>query len=86
LTAEDRLQREIHALTAELKNAAGRTGRRRVTGAHAERARSAVAKRLRFAISRIGIVSPALGIHLNNSIRTGYNCAYLPKKPIPWSF
>ena len=83
---KDRLEREIYALTAELKHAAGRTGRRRVTGAHAERARSAVAKRLRFAISRIEMVSPALGLHLNNSIRTGYYCAYWPNELISWSF
>ena len=46
--------------------------------ADAERARSAVSKRIRAAMHRIHAHHPALGRHLMFSIRTGRRCAYLP--------
>lgn len=44
----------------------------------AERARSAVSKRIHDAMHRIHAHHPALGRHLKLSIKTGHHCAYLP--------
>lgn len=45
---------------------------------YADRARSAVTKRLRAAIAKITTYHPALGHHLTSCIRTGYVCLYNP--------
>jgi tetratricopeptide (TPR) repeat protein len=74
---------EIEALTVQLKAATGLRGDRRVAS-HVERARSTVSKRIRFAIRQIQKHNPQLGNHLTGSIRTGHNCAYLPKEKIDW--
>ncbi len=77
------IRREIEALTAQLKAATGLRGDRRVAS-HVERARSTVSQRIRFAIRQIRKLNPALADHLGQNIRTGYNCAYLPKEKIEW--
>jgi hypothetical protein len=46
--------------------------------ANPERARLAVTKRVKAAITRIGEHHRALGYHLATSIKTGHQCAYLP--------
>ncbi|HVO27196.1 MAG TPA: hypothetical protein VMW56_26595 [Candidatus Margulisiibacteriota bacterium] len=43
-----------------------------------KRARSAVSKRIRGAVERIGQHHGGLGYHLKNAIRTGRACAYEP--------
>lgn len=55
--------------------------------AHAERARSAVSKRIKDALQRIHGHNPGLGRHLARSIKTGRMCGYLPDlvEPITWS-
>ena len=65
-------------MTQELTRAVGLGGRERRAGAAAERARTAVQKRLRNAIRRIEDGFPELGNHLDQAIRTGTFCGYLP--------
>jgi hypothetical protein len=52
----------------------------------AERARSAVGKRIRDAVRRIEDHHPALGYHLRAGIKTGARCAYVPspEHPLTW--
>jgi hypothetical protein len=52
----------------------------------AERARKAVANRIRYAIDRIGRHDPKLAGHLTATVRTGLFCAYEPPEPIRWRF
>jgi hypothetical protein len=81
-------QDEMHAIAQHLACAVGLGGRDRKTSSHAERARSAVNKRLREAIKRIREVIPPLGHHLTARIKTGYFCSYNPHpdRPITWKF
>jgi hypothetical protein len=74
----DRVSEEIEFLTLELARAVGLGGRTRATGA-AERARTTVQKRLRSAIARIAAELPELGRHLDQTVRTGAFCGYLPE-------
>jgi len=69
---------EIDLLGAELGRAVGLGGRIRRAGGAAERARSAVQRRIKNAIERIGEHAPALGALLGRTIRTGNYCIYLP--------
>ncbi|HEV2717341.1 MAG TPA: hypothetical protein VGU64_18890 [Terriglobales bacterium] len=81
-------QDEIHAIAQHLACAVGLGGRDRKTSSDAERARSAVNKRLREAIKRIREVIPPLGWHLATRIKTGYFCSYNPHpdRPVTWKF
>jgi hypothetical protein len=56
----------------------GLGGRARRAGAAAERARSAVQRRIKNAIVRIGEAAPALAPLLTRTIRTGNYCVYRP--------
>jgi hypothetical protein len=49
-----------------------------------ERARKAVAARIKQAIDRVESVDPRLGRHLRNSIRTGTTCSYEPEGRVEW--
>jgi tetratricopeptide (TPR) repeat protein len=82
----ERVRREIEALAAELRAATGPGGIDRRAASHAERARSTVSKRIRFAIRQVQKSSPALGDHLSKAIRTGYHCIYQPTESISWQF
>ena len=81
-----RLEAEERALTQELAGALGLGGRDRVSGSAAERARVSVTRAIRAALARIREHSPALGAHLDATIRTGTFCAYMPdpRAPIVW--
>jgi hypothetical protein len=74
----DRVREEMEFLTDELARAVGLGGRARRTAGAAERARTAVQKRLRGVIQRIEEELPELGRHLDQTIRTGAFCGYLP--------
>jgi hypothetical protein len=52
----------------------------------AEKARVAVAKRIRTAINRIAGYHPSLAYHLSTAVKTGAHCVYLcdPAKPTSW--
>jgi tetratricopeptide (TPR) repeat protein len=67
-----------HFLARELARAVGLGGRDRRVGSAAERARASVTRAVRHAMSRIRAHHPALGKHLDRTIRTGTYCAYLP--------
>jgi tetratricopeptide (TPR) repeat protein len=75
---------EMDFLAGELASAFGLGGRARRAGDPSERARKAVAERIRAAVARVSEAHPALGRHLRNSIRTGTFCSYRPEAPIDW--
>ncbi len=77
---------ERDALVDELSAAFGLGGRvRRVGSDPDERLRKAVSARVRASIDRIESLSPALGRHLRNAVRTGFWCAYEPESPVSWT-
>jgi hypothetical protein len=83
-----RAREELDVIAQQLSSAIGLNGRDRRNGCPAERARSAVSKRIKEAIRRIGKELPALGHHLTARVRTGYFCAYdpHPEYPVHWTF
>ena len=78
----------INALAEQLASAVGLGGRDRRSGSEAERARSAVTKRIKSSIKRIGDAIPLLGSHLAARIKTGYFCSYRPhpQRSVAWKF
>ncbi len=81
-----KLKAELDFLAGELASAFGLGGRARRESHPAERARTAVTMRIRYAIARIRRVQPDLAHHLEGSIHTGTFCSYLPRETIRWSF
>ena len=81
-------QEEMNAITRQLASAIGLAGRDRKTCSEAERARSAVTKRIKRAIRKIGDAIPSLGHHLSARIKVGYFCSYNPHpdRPVIWKF
>src|SRR6266478_4335081 len=67
-----RARSEMDAVAGQLAAAVGLGGRDRRASSGAERARSAVTKRIKKAINRIARVVPPLGRHLGTRIKTGY--------------
>jgi len=84
----ERAREEMDALAVQLAAAVGLGGRNRRIGSGAERARSAVTKRIKSSIKRIGETIPSLGSHLATRVRTGYFCSYSPhpERPVAWKF
>jgi tetratricopeptide (TPR) repeat protein len=76
------LKAERDVLTADL--AAGTEGST-ATDDTVERARRAVATRIRLALDGIEGADPALGRHLRHSLRMGTFCSYEPAAPTAWS-
>ncbi len=72
----ERLRSEAEVIQAELSRAFAPGGRARRTGAVAERARSAVTRRVREAIAKIAEHDRELGTHLEWAVRTGMTCSY----------
>jgi hypothetical protein len=83
-----RARGEMDAIAQQLAVAVGLGGRDRRSSSEAERARSAVTKRIKEAINRIAEVIPSLGYHLAARIKTGYFCSYNPRpdRPVAWKF
>ncbi len=83
-----RARSEMDAIAEQLAAVFGLGGRDRRSSSEAERARSAVTKRTKEAINRIGEVIPPLGWHLATRIKTGYFCSYNPHpdRPVAWKF
>jgi hypothetical protein len=81
-------QHEVNAIAQHLASAIGVAGRDRKTCSAAERARSAVTKRIKRAIRKIGEAIPSLGHHLSARIKAGYFCSYNPHpdRPVVWKF
>ena len=78
--------RDREFLIAELTRAAGLAGRERTTGGSAERARTSVARSLRYALGRLAGEHPDLAAHLERTLRTGVFCSYRPDPlaPVEW--
>jgi hypothetical protein len=79
-----RARQELEFIEHELAAAFGLGGKARRLADPAERARKAVANRIRDAVSRIQASHPALGRHLRTSIRTGTFCSYEPERTVTW--
>ncbi len=75
-----RAREEIDFLATELGRAVGLGGRSRRAGTAAERARSAVQRRLKNAIQRIAESAPALGAFLARNVKTGNYCSFRPAR------
>jgi hypothetical protein len=71
-------------LIRELSAAVGLGHRDRRLGDDRERARKAVAGRIKDALGRIQAVHPALAAHLAEAISTGNLCTYRPAQPTRW--
>ncbi len=71
-------QAEMHHLETELVAAFGLSGRPRMTGDSAEKARVNVRRAISRSIQRIADVSLVLADHLDRSVRTGRFCCYDP--------
>jgi tetratricopeptide (TPR) repeat protein len=91
--ALDDAAREVQAdaerdfLVRELARAVGLGGRDRRATSASERARSGVTRAVRKGIAQLDEHNPALGEHLNQAIRTGTYCAYVPgpSAPAAWT-
>lgn len=83
-----RAEEERDRLTGELARAVGLGGRDRRAGSAAERARVSVTRAIRAALAKVQEHNPALGHHLDRTIRTGTFCSYAPdpRVPIGWRF
>ena len=79
----ERAREELEWLGAELGRAVGLGGRARRSGAAAERARTAVQRRLRHAIERIAEHAPGLSELLERHVRTGTYCSFSTVPPGP---
>ena len=78
------LREEYDRLIEHLCRETGKGGKaRKVTGTIGK-CRSAVTWRIRSAIKKIGETHPALGKHLEASIKTGVFCEYAPEYEIDW--
>jgi tetratricopeptide (TPR) repeat protein len=82
----DRAAAELEFLERELASAVGLGGRLRRAGSPAERARVSVTRALRAAIARMAKADPALGRHLDSTVRTGTFCSYAPDPRVPASW
>jgi hypothetical protein len=84
----ERARGEMDALAEQLASAIGLGGRNRRIGSEAERARSALTKRIKDSIKRIGAAIPSLGSHLAARVKTGYFCSYhpQPERTVAWKF
>jgi hypothetical protein len=80
VTRAARAREEIDFLATELGRAVGLGGRSRRAGTAAERARSAVQRRLKNAIQRITESAPALGAFLGRHVKTGNYCSFRPSR------
>jgi hypothetical protein len=73
-----RAEEERDALVRQLAGAVGLGGRDRKAASDAERARVNVTRAIKAALGRITEASPALGAHLDATLRTGTFCSYAP--------
>lgn len=79
-------RREMEFIADELAAAVGLGGRDRNAASAAERARVSVTRAIRSAIGRIADHIPALGRHLERTVRTGTYCSYNPDPRVPMSW
>ena len=79
---------EWTSIAGKFAASVGLGGRDRASGAEAERARSAVTKRIKETIRKIAGAIPPLGRHLATGVKTGYYCSYHPDPDlrVEWKF
>lgn len=79
-------ERDREYLLHELSRAVGHHGRLRTAGGTAERARTSVARAIRYALDRLAEVHPVAAGHLRQCVRTGTWCRYVPDpvSPVTW--
>ncbi len=77
-TLDDAAQAERDWLLSQLARAAGLGGRTRSFPDEHERARVAVGKAIRRALTRITEADETIGQHLRETVRTGVRCSYWP--------
>jgi len=81
---EERARDELGEIAEALEAAYGLGGRVRKAGDPAERARTAVAWRIRSALGKLEPEHGQLARHLRNAVRTGTWCVYEPETPVNW--
>ena len=81
---EERARDELGEIADALEAAYGLAGRVRKAGDPAERARTAVAWRIRSALAKLEPEHGRLARHLRNAVRTGTWCVYEPETPVNW--
>jgi hypothetical protein len=74
----ERARDEMDAIASEITRATGAGGRARRGESAVDRARSAVQRRIKDALDRIGESDPDLGGWLRRVVRTGNYCSYRP--------
>lgn len=82
----EKLRQELEFLVDELARGTGLGGRARKASSVAERTRLKVTRAIRRVIRRIADVHPAVGQHLDATIKTGTFCSYEPdpRLPVEW--
>ncbi len=83
LARQELAERDRDYLIAALTSAVGLAGRERVTGSSAERARTSVARSLRYALQRLEESDPVIAGHLERALSTGTYCSYRPDPLVP---
>ena len=78
------LQAEQTFLTDELTAAYGFQRHARKAGDGHDQIRKNVTKRIRDSVGRLRREHPALGHHLDRSLKTGTFCSYTPEHTISW--
>lgn len=78
-----RATEERELVAHELAAAVGLGGRDRKAASDSERARVNVTRSIKAALERIAEHSPALGRHLEATLRTGQFCSYMPDPRVP---
>ncbi len=81
----EHLQAEREQLMETLRTTSGMNGDIR-EDYDADRSRNTVSRSIRRAINAVTEEHPALGRHLDDSIRLGLRMAYSPAEPIDWVF
>jgi hypothetical protein len=80
----ERLRTEKEWLSAELRRTRGLGGRPRAFPDEGERARKAVTAAIERSRERIRRLHPPLGVHLDQTLKTGYYCSYRCDPPLAW--
>ena len=80
----EELQGEYDQIISHVSRAMGKGGKARKVSGTLEKCRTAVTWRIRSAIKKIAEVHPALGKHLEASIKTGIFCEYSPEHEVKW--
>ena len=75
----DAEQAEHDWLAGEIAAATGLGGRTRTFTDSGERARIAVGKAIRRAVSTLSSANPVIGEHVRHHVRTGRRCSYIPR-------